>query len=72
MTVSGFLSKCYKTYTCTGGQREKEKERGGRKAREGGVHRCRLNVIKCTRAPVGRDREGEGGRQSREACTVTI
>jgi len=45
----------------------REREGGGREAREGGVHRCRQNVKKRTRAQAGRDREREtvgGGRIS--------
>jgi len=33
--------KCYKTHTCTGGQRERKRVR---EARKGGVHRHKLNV----------------------------
>jgi len=37
---------------------------------EGGVHRCHPNVIKCTRAPGGKERERERetgrGREARE------
>jgi len=64
MVVSGFPPKCYKTHTCTGRQRG-----GGREAKEGGVHRCHQNVIKPTRAPVGRERERgrEGGEGERRA-----
>jgi len=29
MIVSGFLPKCYKTHTCTGGQRERRGREGG-------------------------------------------
>jgi len=54
-SVSGFLPKCYKTHTCT----DRQRYRGGRReAREGGVHRCRQNVIKRTCAPEGRNRRG--------------
>jgi len=67
MVVSGFPPKCYKTHSCNGWQRK----RGRREAREGGeggVHRCRQNVIKRTRATAGREGErgregGEGGRR---------
>jgi len=38
--------KCYKTHMRTGGQKEREKG-GWREAREGGVHRHKLNVGKC-------------------------
>jgi len=48
MDVPGNPPKCYNT----------QRKRGGR---EGGVHCCRQNVIKRTRAPAGREREG-GGR----------
>jgi len=70
--VSGFppiLPKCYKTHTCTLGQKERDREREREKGREGGkrgVHCCRPNVIKCTRALAGRERgreRGEGGRE---------
>jgi len=39
--------------------REREREGGGKEAREGGMHRCHQNVIKLTPAPVVRVREGE-------------
>jgi len=38
VVVSGFPIKCYKTHTCSGGQRQKG---GGREAMEGCVHRER-------------------------------
>jgi len=64
--VSNFPLKCYKTHTCSGGHRERG---GGREAREGGVHRCRQNVIKYTPAPMGIERdwggsEAKGGRRA--------
>jgi len=34
VVVSGFRPKCYKTHTCTGGQKEREGE--GKEARERG------------------------------------
>jgi len=40
------------------------KRERGREAREGGMHRCRQNVIKCTAAPTGSERER--GREVRE------
>jgi len=60
--------KCYKSHTCTLGQREREGEGGRREAREGGMHRCPQNVIKCTRAPTGREKERvrKEGREARE------
>jgi len=74
MVVSGFPQKCYKTLTCTGGQR-KRGDREVREVREGGMHRCHQNVIKRTRATVGREKEkgvrGRRGRRGRAVCTVT-
>jgi len=46
--------------------RRAETERGGvkRRGREGGMHHCRQNVIKCPRAPAGREKETGGGRRN--------